>query len=95
MELNWIPGKEMIFSDHLGRNVIVKQESNVPTCEGLDLKIHDVFLNVSNDKCNSMATETGKDTVMQALKHEIVKGWPNMRTECPINLQDFWNLESR
>ena len=45
------------------------------TCHdsGLDLKIHDVYLNASNDKCLSLATETSKDPMMQALKHQIIK----------------------
>ena len=42
-KLQWIPGKEMIFSDHLSHNVIAGDSSNKPTCEGLDLKIHDKY----------------------------------------------------
>ena len=38
-----------------------------------------------------MATETSKDPMMQALKHQIIKGWPHSRSECGKNLQDFWN----
>lgn len=44
-ELMLIPGKEMIFSDHLSRNINSDTKPNEPTCKGLDLKIHDVFLN--------------------------------------------------
>ena len=29
--------------------------------------------------------------MMQALKHQIIKGWPSIRSECSSNLQDFWN----
>lgn len=54
-----------------------------PTCEGLDLKIHDVFINVSSEKWTSLAIETGKDTVLSALKNQIIKGWPPTRNECP------------
>ena len=36
----------------------------------------------------SLANETSKDPVMQALKHQIVKG---IRTKCSENLQEFWN----
>ena len=32
-----------------------------------------------------------KDETMQALKHQIIKGWPPTRTECSGNLQEFWN----
>ena len=81
----------MIFSDHLSHNVIAGDSSNKPTCEGLDLKIHDMYLNTSNDKCLSLATETSKDPMMQALKHQIIKGWPHSRSECSKNLQDYCN----
>ena len=50
VELQWIPGKEMIFSDHLSHNV-TSDSSKKPTCEGLDLKIHDFYLNASDDRC--------------------------------------------
>ena len=91
VEFKWIPGKEMIFNDHLSHNIIAGDSSNKPTCEGLDLKIHDVYLNASGDKCLSLAAETDKDPMMQALKHQIIKGWPHIRSECGKNLQDFWN----
>ena len=81
----------MIFSDHLSHNIIAGGSSNKPTCEGLDLRIHDVYLNASDDKCLSLAAETDKDPMMQALKHQIIKGWPHIRSECGNNLQDFWN----
>ena len=65
--LQWIPGKEMIFADHLSRNISSK-ESNEPTCSGLDMKIEDVYLNASDDRCFSLASETDKDETLIALK---------------------------
>ena len=94
VELQWIPGKEMIFSDHLSHNIIAGNSSNKPTCEGLDLKIHNVYLNASDDKCLSWAAERDKDPMMQALKHQIIKGWPHIRSECGKSLQDFWNYRN-
>ena len=38
----------MIFSDHLSHNISAGNNSNKPTCKGLDLKIHDVYLNASD-----------------------------------------------
>ena len=87
--LEWIPGKEMIFVDHLSRNV-GQENSEVPTCTGLDLKINDVFLNASNDRCISLTQESDKDETLVALKNVIIKGWPQMRSECPLQLRDFW-----
>ena len=48
VSLHSIPGKDMIFADHLSRN-ISGLESKEPTCSGLDLKINDIYLNASND----------------------------------------------
>ena len=61
VELNWIAGKKMVFSDHLSRNV-PNEESIEPTCQGLDMKIHDVYLNASSEKCVSLAAEMSKMT---------------------------------
>ena len=91
VELQWIPGKEMIFIDHLSCNIAAGDSSNKPTCEGLDLRIHNVYLNASGDKCLSLTAEIDKDPIMQALKHQIIKGWPHIRSECGKHLQDFWN----
>ena len=88
--LEWIPGKEMIFADHLSHNV-GHESSEVPTCQGLDLKINYVFLNASNDRCVSLAQESDKDETLVALKNVIIKGWPQMRSECPLQLRDFWS----
>ena len=60
-------------------------------CKGLDLKIEDVYLNASNDKCVSIATETSKDETLLALKSQIIKGWPSDRGKCPRNLLEYWN----
>ena len=47
----------MIFSDHLSHNIASGDSSNKPTCEGLDLKIHnDVFLNASDEKVHEIIT---------------------------------------
>ena len=91
VELNWIPGKEMVFSDHLSRNMDTSKKQVELTCQGLDLKIQDVYLNASDDKCMSLATETDKDEVLVTLKSQIIKGWPSNRSECPSNLSEFWN----
>ena len=53
-------------------------------------QINDVFLNASNDRCISLAQETHKDEVLVMLKNQIIKGWPQMREDCPLQLRNFW-----
>ena len=59
------------------------KKPNEPTCEVLDIKIHDVYLNVSDDKNISLASEADKDETLIAIKNQIIKGWPSQRGECP------------
>ena len=82
----------MIFSDHLSHNITAGDNSNKPTCGGLDLRIHDVYLNASGDKCSSLAAEMDKDPIMQALKHQIIKGWPHIRSECGKKPTGFFGI---
>ena len=44
----------MIFVDHLSRNIGSK-ESNEPMYTGLEMKIQDIYLNASKNRCISLA----------------------------------------
>ena len=90
--LNWILGKDMVFTDHLSRNIPCK-ESNEPTCEGLDLKVENIYLCASKDRCLSLAKDTNKDEILITLKDMIIKGWPEKRDECPVKRRDFWTYQ--
>ena len=48
-------------------------------------------MNASDDKCLSLAAEMDGDPMMQALKHQIIKGWLHIRSETGKSLQGFWN----
>ena len=54
--------------------MLARKVSEVPTCSGLDLKIKNVYLNASDERCISLAQETDKDEVLVALKNKIIKG---------------------
>ena len=55
------------------------------------MKIQDVYLNASDDKCLSLASEIDKDETLVTLKSQIIKCWPWQRGECPRNLLENWN----
>ena len=62
-------------------------------CTGLDMKIQDIYLNASEDRCISLAKETDKDETLVTLKNAIIKGWPKKRDECPMNLRSLLELQ--
>ena len=45
------------------------------------------------DRCISLVKETNKYETLIALKNVIIKGWPNKRDECLINLRNFWHYK--
>ena len=55
------------------------------------MKIQDIYLNASEDRCISLAKETEKDEILIALKNTILRGWPEKKDECPQNLKSYWN----
>ena len=74
-ELLWIPGKQMIFSDHLSRNIEDCNKSDKSTCQGLVLPVPDVYRNASEDCLRTLAMETDRDEQLLILKCIIIKGW--------------------
>ena len=57
---------------------------------GLDLKIQDIYLNASKDRCVSLAKQTENDETLITLKNMVLKGWPDKRDECPEILKPYW-----
>ena len=91
VESNWIPGKGMIFSDHLSCNVNT-EKSNEPTCKGLDIKVHNVFLNASGEKCVSLASEMSKGFSIDTIKPHNYKRLAKTKKWMPKkNLKIIWN----
>ena len=41
----------------------------------------------------SLAGETDKDEILVTLKNMIIKGWPEMRDDCPQILRKFWTYQ--
>ena len=68
----------MVFDDHLSRN-IGNKESNELTCKGLDMKIQDIYLNASEDRCILIAKERERDETLVTSKNVIIKGWPEKK----------------
>ena len=76
------PGKNMIFADHLSRN-INPEVSKVPTVPGLNLEVSSFELNVSLSKPEHIRQESECDPQILMLKKLIIQGWPKDIKQCP------------
>ena len=84
-------GKNMIFADHLSRNV-GQNSSKVPTVPGLNLEVSSLELNASPSKLECIRQETEHDLQMLMLKETIIQGWPKDIKQCPLPLHSFLNF---
>ena len=78
--------------DHVSRNIGPKA-SHEPTCKGLDIKIQDVYLNTSDEKCVSLAGETDKDEILVMLKNMIIKWWLDTREQLSSNHEKILDVQ--
>ena len=87
-------GKNMIFADHLSRNVN-SDSSKVPTIPGLNLDISSLELNASLSKLECIRQESECDPQMLMPKELlIIQGWPKDIRQCPIPIRPFWNFRN-
>ena len=89
IELEYTPGKQLKLADALSR---------IDPCpgkeiEGLDMTVHEfeTQVNASPQKLDDIRRETELDSELQCLKHTIMNGWPEFRSECPPHICNYWN----
>ena len=65
--------------------------------EGMDLDVHAVLssLPISDRKMKEIKANTEQDPQMDQLKQVILKGWPNERHLCPVQVLDYWNFRDK
>ena len=89
--IQYKPGKSMIFTNHLSRNV-PPTPSDEPTLPNLDLEISSLELNASPSKLQLIRQESEHDPQLLMLKKFIIQGWPKDIKECPTPIKPFWNF---
>ena len=84
-EIKYIPGKNIPVADALSRAPIPGDE-----IEDMDITVHEV-VQVSPAKLDEIREHTEKDPLLTSLKHTIMTGWPETRSQCPSEIHGFWN----
>ena len=89
IQIQYKPGKSMIFADHLSRNVhpTPNDELTLP-----NLEISTLELNASPSKLQLIKQESERDPQLLLLKKFIIQVWPKDIKQCPIPIKSFWNF---
>ncbi|XP_048255270.1 uncharacterized protein K02A2.6-like [Haliotis rufescens] len=93
MEVMYTPGREMYAADTLSRNFPSDQSPTSTTEADVQMYVDSILstVQVSTDRFAQIRAESIIDPEMTALKAIILTGWPNEHSQCPRNLDDFWN----
>ena len=84
--IKYKPGKEMLLADPLSR--LSPEESGPIT--GMEVHIHDICPQFTEDILGRIKTETKKDSELNALKDFVYSGWPSTQKELPTILKPYW-----
>lgn len=86
------PGKTMYLSDTLSRlNLPETSEEMVP-----DIDVNQIQLNahlpMAPHKYEELKQATERDGELQSLKSLIETGWPDLKSDTPVNMREYWTF---
>ncbi|XP_030745261.1 uncharacterized protein K02A2.6-like [Sitophilus oryzae] len=90
IDVQYLPGKDMLIADLLSRNYIKDDIGSDNTF--LTEIVHSV--NVTDDKLKVFQSETSKDFELKLLKEICLKGWPKTITKTPSPIRKYYNYKT-
>uniref|UniRef100_A0A3P9K9H2 Gypsy retrotransposon integrase-like protein 1 n=1 Tax=Oryzias latipes TaxID=8090 RepID=A0A3P9K9H2_ORYLA len=91
ISITHLPGKDIPVADTLSRKAIPYEDQTLN--EGMEAQVHAVMSNVavSDKRLTEIKEVTSMDPQLTTLKKVILDGWPETRSSCPHNIQEYWN----
>ena len=84
-------GSEIVFADHLSRNLNTKSETGKIT-ELDKLSIANIDLNVSQVKLSEIQEKSKLDPELILVSKLVVSGWPDRQTDVSELARPYWNF---
>ncbi|RXN19764.1 Retrotransposable element Tf2 type 1 [Labeo rohita] len=92
----YTPGKFMFAADTLSR--AVDKHESLTSEKGADIQAYvDMIvtsLPVSSEKTEQIRKATDMDGTMTQLRETILEGWPEKKSDCPKQFQDYWSCRA-
>ena len=90
MSVMYKPGKSIPVADALSRRYLNETDS---TSELMEAHVYLIAssLPVSDQKLKDIKDAAEADLQCKLLKKTILDGWPDLRKECPVAIQKYWN----
>lgn len=87
-----VPGKYMYTADTLSRAPLQASSSSME--EEIESYVNCVMssISVTDYKQRELSEATAQDRVLELLVDTIFTGWPEERSQCPVELRPYWNF---
>ena len=83
----------MKLSDALSRQSNHSTDAGDKTeIKGLNISIHEVDTDISEQKLSNIYEETQKDDTIQILIKHSLEGWPKNHEKCPESIKEFYSF---
>ena len=97
LEVKYKPGSQMYVADHLSRAYLkqardqLNDEFQVFALELAEINPLDT-VKITSERLSQLQKATEQDPALQALKNTILIGWPEVKEQVPLPIQDYWNF---
>ncbi|XP_013408762.1 uncharacterized protein K02A2.6-like [Lingula anatina] len=93
ISVRYIKGKYMHVADTLSR-AYIQDESKCGAPEDIEVMVHSLVtsLPASTDKLEEIKAATADDYTLLRLQSVIKRGWPDRKSELPVNVQPYWDV---
>ena len=92
VDIKYIPGKTNVVADALSRVSYMEPSTQENALPEIRVDTITSTLPANAAKLQEIREETDKDETLCHLKDVIYHGWPEFFTDCPSDLQDYWNF---
>ena len=90
--LTYEPGKELVIPDMLSRATLPDTDNSME--KEVDLHVHTVTSNLpaTKSKLDELREATSNDKTMRDVREIIKSGWPETKSQAPVNTQEYWHI---
>ena len=92
--VQYVPGKNMFIADTLSRAYLTGSNEQQDISEDIEVMVHSFVARMpaTPEKIAELKEETAKDESLQALRKQIIHGWPDHKQAVHPSIAPYWNV---
>ena len=95
LDVKYKPGAQMCVAHHLSRASLADNKEMTDSFQVFALEVETLTpfdsIKVAPERLPQLQKCIAQDLVLETLKTTVLKGWPDKRDECLVQIRDYWN----